>query len=141
MSLEFVQQRGPMAVIQGRVDKVKEKFYLPIITRNGVAPVGPHITIEYALDTGAFEILLPPEMAAEMDLVALSQPFTIGGVTGGENAWATKVDVLIAGETYNTNAVVAPTPDPLFGFRFFRTRRIPFLVDPFPETLSLFAPR
>ncbi len=93
----------------------------------------------FILDTGAFEMLLPPDLAGRLGLPNLG-PLPIGGIGGSVNAYQSQADILLTSRRFPAVPCVV---DPayrgpgLFGLRFFIDNHLAFTLNPRQQTLNI----
>ena len=127
--------KKPLAVIPGAIRS--DAFHFSLSLRSG----GRSARVRFALDTGAFEMLLSQRTAAALGLPNQGA-VRVYGVTGHAAAYRSRVHVRIGSRLYRkVRCVVLPSmqTDQLFGLRFFIDNRLSFLLDPRRGTLSVYA--
>ena len=108
-------------------------FSLPL-----VGPLGREAPF-FILDTGAFEMLLPPDLASRLGLPNLG-PLPIGGIGGSVKAYQSQVDILLSPRRFPAVACVV---DPayrgpaLFGLRFFIDNHLALTLNPREQVLAI----
>lgn len=94
---------------------------------------------DVTLDTGDFELMISPAVAAQLGLPQ-DQSFTVEGVTGSEAAYFSACGVTLGEESWQgVNCFVAQSQaDMLVGLRMFINRQIGFRFDPTTMTVELY---
>jgi len=123
----------PLARISGETIFESFRFTLTCTGPQGQAAV------PFLLDTGAFEMLLTQAVADQLGLPDLGT-IEIQGVTGSASAYQSRVTVQLGTTTWTDVACIV---DPsfstnLFGFRFWQTRALEFLLQPQAQVLWVF---
>lgn len=93
------------------------------VTVGLAAPGGKPKPFAMIQDSGDFECLITTGLAAALGNLPNLGPVAIDGVTGGTEAYATKLDAYLTGYNSDINAVVADVQDNLWGLRFAETRK------------------
>lgn len=127
--------RPVIAKINGTIDTSANKFWVDFPLQNG----NHSSTVSFAFDTGAFEILLTPEIGTVLGL-ANDGNLEIMGVTGSEQAFQSTVQVQVGDRLVTTECVVAPTNMILFGLRLFIENGWAFELDTENGVLTIYGP-
>ena len=92
------------------------------------------------LDTGDFELMISPAVAAQLGLPQ-DQSLTVDGVTGNEPAYFSACGVTLGAQAWQNVPcfVAASQVGMLFGLRFFLDNQIGFRFDPTCMTVELYA--
>ncbi len=119
--------------VRGHIVSDAFVFSLPV-----VGPLGRE-TPFFILDTGAFEMLLPPDLASRLGLPNLG-PLPIGGIGGSVKAYQSQVDILLSPRRFPAVACVvdpAYSGPGLFGLRFFIDNQLALTLNPQEQTLAI----
>jgi peptidoglycan hydrolase-like protein with peptidoglycan-binding domain len=122
-------------------DVLQDAFYFQPTTHGGTFG-------HFQFDTGAWELVLAPRIANDLNLPNLGPTVQTYGA-GTHMAHFSEIDIVIGDtvfakqpcvvdEEWPDESVEFPS-DGLFGLRFFTDNKLPFYFDPVTATLSIFA--